>query len=83
MIDQIVRRIDDNKRGILEIFNEEIVFKHGIFKRLLKYFDFPLGLTDIFIGLPNRCTNNRVALLRPTTEEDLETEKRENYEAYR
>ena len=77
---QVVRRLDDRQRGIVDILGE-IVSKYG--KMVGGQGGDRSGLVDNFIGLPNRCSNNRVALLRPTTEEDVEQEKRHNLEAYR
>lgn len=41
LVDQLVRRLDDKKRGVVEFFHEEIVSKHGKRKKLkLKKFYF-------------------------------------------
>ncbi|CAI4221255.1 unnamed protein product [Auanema sp. JU1783] len=64
LIDQIVRRIDPAHRGILTIFQEDFRDKYNI--------------TDLMIGLERKCQNNRVALIRQPTEDDMKEEGERN-----
>uniref|UniRef100_A0A915A6H6 Beta-lactamase-related domain-containing protein n=1 Tax=Parascaris univalens TaxID=6257 RepID=A0A915A6H6_PARUN len=69
LIDQIVRRIDPKKRGVVEFFQEEITNKYGV--------------KDVFIGLADDQLNNRVAKVVEATDEQLLEEGRRNPEALR
>uniref|UniRef100_A0A0N5AIX0 Beta-lactamase domain-containing protein n=1 Tax=Syphacia muris TaxID=451379 RepID=A0A0N5AIX0_9BILA len=64
LIDQLVRRIDDKHRGIVEYIEEEIIQKYSI--------------TDISIGLQNVADNRRVAKIYEETAEELAQEEHRN-----
>ncbi|VDK27079.1 unnamed protein product, partial [Anisakis simplex] len=57
LIDQIVRRIDEKKRGITEFLREEILDKYGI--------------DELCIGLTDEQQNKNVATLIQPSDEEL------------
>ncbi|VDN52112.1 unnamed protein product [Dracunculus medinensis] len=69
LVDQLVRRLDDKKRGVVEFFHEEIVSKHG--------------LNGISIGLENDEQNDRVAYITSITDEQIKLEAEQNPEGAR
>ncbi|PAV86179.1 hypothetical protein WR25_01117 [Diploscapter pachys] len=58
LFDQIVRRIDPQKRGLIQILNEDYIDKYDI--------------EDLSIGLKKPCDNYRVARLRLPTEDEIQ-----------
>ncbi|VDM26489.1 unnamed protein product [Toxocara canis] len=69
LIDQIVRRIDAKKRGVVDFLREEVTDKYGV--------------KEFFIGLPDEQLNDKVATLIEPTDEQLLAEGRRNPEALR
>ncbi|MFH4973746.1 hypothetical protein AB6A40_000455 [Gnathostoma spinigerum] len=67
LIDQLVRRIDNEARGVVDYFEQEILDK--------------LGVEEIFIGLPNSKLNKRTTKITLPTAEDISKEGERNPEA--
>ncbi|CCD71362.1 Beta-lactamase-related domain-containing protein [Caenorhabditis elegans] len=69
LLDQIVRRIDEKRRGIAEILNEDFVHKYGI--------------KNLSIGLKCENSNENVAKLTDLNNEEIERQGLLNPEALR
>uniref|UniRef100_A0A8R1I4T7 Beta-lactamase domain-containing protein n=1 Tax=Caenorhabditis japonica TaxID=281687 RepID=A0A8R1I4T7_CAEJA len=69
LLDQIVRRIDDRKRGIVEILEEDFVSVNGI--------------KNLSIGLKNEIQNEKVAKLTELDDDEVKRQGNHNPDALR